>query len=114
MDDRAYLVSILGGIILEVVVFSRGEWDRYAPDILRTYTILVVSSFAFFWLGYGLPFGASVRVTTLHFTALLTGLFGSMTTYRLFFHPLRAFPGPLTARITSLWAFKESTPKLDW
>ncbi|KAB5570125.1 cytochrome P450 [Coniochaeta sp. 2T2.1] len=32
----------------------------------------------------------------------LAGVFTSMTVYRLFFHPLRKFPGPVTARVSLL------------
>ncbi|KUJ12976.1 cytochrome P450 [Mollisia scopiformis] len=35
--------------------------------------------------------------------AYLLALFTSMTGYRLFFHPLRHFPGPLGARISKIW-----------
>jgi hypothetical protein len=43
---------------------------------------------------------------------LVCGLFSSMTAYRLFFHPLKPFPGPIGARITAFWVTKESIPDL--
>lgn len=33
----------------------------------------------------------------------LVGVYGSLITYRLFFHPLNKFPGPWQARISDLW-----------
>ncbi|PTB73597.1 cytochrome P450 [Trichoderma longibrachiatum ATCC 18648] len=33
----------------------------------------------------------------------LLGLYASLLTYRLFFHPLKKFPGPLSARISTFW-----------
>ena len=43
----------------------------------------------------------------------LTALWTSMTVYRLFFHRLRSFPGPLPAKVSKLWHSYQAIPKLD-
>lgn len=44
--------------------------------------------------------------------ALLCGLFTSVVGYRLLLHPLRSFPGPFAARVSTLWVFWENWPDL--
>jgi tryprostatin B 6-hydroxylase len=44
-----------------------------------------------------------IRAETEVFGAFLLSLFASMTIYRLFFHRLRHFKGPLGARISKIW-----------
>lgn len=45
----------------------------------------------------------AIELTTTLAISWLIGVFSSLTTYRLFFHPLRNFPGPWQARISDLW-----------
>lgn len=112
MESRAYLLSFVSGVSSEVLLFSRGEWDRYAPTILKSLTLSALGSFCLLWKGLGLSLIAALRETTLLGAVFLLGLFSSMAIYRLFFHPLRAFPGPVAARLSALWVFKESCPDL--
>lgn len=64
----------------------------------------IMSSSALTWLcisskGFvpGLLFACAMS------SSYLAGLFGSILVYRLFFHRLRSFPGPLTAKITKFY-----------
>jgi tryprostatin B 6-hydroxylase len=110
MSTTPYLLSLLCGIGSEVFLFSRGEWDYHSPRVVQMGTSLAAGSTFLFWGGHGLTFAASFRETLLHATAILAGLFGSMTIYRLFFHPLRAFPGPIAARISTAWIIQKTIP----
>jgi hypothetical protein len=110
MTVTPYLLSLLCGIGSEVFMFSHGEWDYHSPRVVQIGTSLAAGSTFLFWVGHGLTFTASVRETVLHATAILFGLFGSMTIYRLFFHPLRAFPGPIAARISTAWIIQKTLP----
>lgn len=112
MTCSAYILPLVSGVLGEVFLFSRGEWDRHAPQVMKAFTFASAGSIVLFWKGFGLPIVASIRETALHGTALLAGLFGSMIAYRLFFHPLRSFPGPVAARISSFWVIKQSAPDL--
>jgi len=112
MVNTAYLISLLCGVLSEVFLFSRGEWDRHAPRVVQVVAFLAAGSTLIFYNGYGLTLAASLRETVLHGAATLAGIFGSMSVYRLFFHRLRAFPGPVAARISAFWVMKEALPQM--
>jgi tryprostatin B 6-hydroxylase len=46
--------------------------------------------------------------------SLLAGLFTSMITYRLFFHPLKSFAGPIGARVSAFWITKQNIPDMTF
>ena len=100
------------GVLIHIFVFSRGERDRHAPTVVKASVILGTSTFLAFWSVLGLSFHASLKETTVNGLALLIGLFVSMGTYRFFFHPLSSFPGPVPAKVTAWWIFKENYPDL--
>ncbi|PWY84975.1 cytochrome P450 [Aspergillus heteromorphus CBS 117.55] len=91
-NPLALTVGAVTGVVMHHGVFIHGEWHLQAPSILVGH----VSVFAVLLL-------ASTRSSWLLIAGYLLSLFASITIYRLFFHPLRHFPGPLGARISKLW-----------
>ncbi|CRG89071.1 Cytochrome P450 3A13 [Talaromyces islandicus] len=100
--------SIASGVALHLLVLRHGEWDQSAPAIVSWYL-------AFVAIGLLLP-----SVTQLHVGAgplfqflicHLAGLFSSIIIYRVFFHRLRKFPGPIIAGITAFYASYLSAKK---
>lgn len=108
-DALAFIVGALG----EILIFSRGEWDRHAPKIIKR-TLMLQAGVACLLIAYGSSLTATVGDTARLTTLYLAGLYGTMITYRVFFHPLRSFPGPFGARISALWAIKENVPDLKF
>lgn len=104
--------AFLCGGLLHILLFARGEWDRYAPNVVMAYSLLCTALSAAFSLSTGHSFMQSVLETCRTSLALLAGLYVSMIVYRLLFHPLKSFPGPLAARISSFWVFWENWPRL--
>lgn len=112
METRAYIVAFLVGVALEVVVFSRHEWDRRAPRAAFAFCLLFASVFVIFKTLYTHSYSRSILESSVLGFMLLSGLFSSIIAYRLFLHPLKRFPGPLAGRVTALWVVKENIPDL--
>lgn len=95
--------AIVLGVFSHLGYFLHGEHHIQAPLILRIYSLLLVLGFCIELVRQnGHLFEA--QITTGFITgAYGIGFFGSILSYRTFFHSLRAFPGPFMARTTKLW-----------
>lgn len=99
-----YVQVWLLGVTIHLSLFIRGEWHLLAPLVILLHVLVGLVLLAVYapiddkcdFLNF------TVGAGTLSFTYLL-GLFGSMATYRIFFHRLRKFPGPHAAALTKLW-----------
>lgn len=91
------------GILSHACFFIRGEHHIHAPIIARIYAVLLVGLCLLeFCLDDGnLPNAilSTTRTLVIYTISLLT----SQSVYRLYFHRLRAFPGPLLARLTKFY-----------
>ncbi|RAL06171.1 cytochrome P450 [Aspergillus ibericus CBS 121593] len=81
------------GVSIHHGLFIHGEWHVQAPTIFLGHLL------AFSLLHVFLDSGISLCIITNYLFCLLS----SIIIYRVFFHPLRHFPGPLSARLTKLW-----------
>lgn len=106
------LCAVIGGVSLHLGVFIRGEWEKYVAQLvllqLNAPLALLAALVAFF----NQTIYQAAATTALLTASISIGLYGSIAVYRLFFHPLRGFWGPTSAKITTLWAVKESIPEL--
>lgn len=95
--------ALAAGLLSHVCYFVRGEHHITAPTLLKTYIVLaiVIVSFEFKTGGLGLLDAALTTFAVC--TSYASSIFASMLVYRLFFHRLRHFPGPLLARSSKLY-----------
>ena len=103
--DTAVAASI-SGLLLHVI------YNHYEPRIHAFFSNLIGSvGFWAVFVCYISSSYAKAAVQALLFLAVhLAVLSLSITSYRLFYHPLRAFPGPWTAKLTKWVDFWHTAP----
>lgn len=92
-------LSALSGVFVHLQIWRHGEWDSFSGYVLfyaflihSTFLIILKYSLGLVWL--------SVYSTALYLESLhLFGTFTSIVFYRICFHRLRRFPGPLGGKI---------------
>ena len=102
-QQYAQLIAVGAGVCLHLGYFRQDEHHMYGLRYLQAFTLLFVTLTGTLTLGYELSLVSSLSITSSLFGCLFLGLYGSLLCYRLVWHPLRRFPGPIAARISSLW-----------
>ena len=95
--------ALAAGLLSHVCYFVRGEHHVAAPTLLKTYIVLAIVIVSFEFKTGGLGLIDAALATLVVCSSYASSIFASMLVYRLFFHPLRHFPGPLLARISKLY-----------
>jgi hypothetical protein len=99
-------VGIALGVGSHLGHFIHGEHHMQA---LRLFLFLITSPFAIFALIGRLDEQTSTvlaaQKTATVVLSYVSSLAASIFTYRIFFHPLRHFPGPLTGKLTKISHF---------
>lgn len=99
--------SFVGGVILHIFAYRKGEWDLLVPHLTFAYAALFSCLSA--WILHSQGNSVVDNLAATFFSVILIGLFHvtgiltSMVLYRVFFHRLRKFPGPFLGRISNLY-----------
>lgn len=102
--------AALLGASSHLAVFIRGEWEKHVLTLATIQLFGPILLFATLYVPSGAGFYNAALTTASLVIGFHTGLFGSMTIYRVFFHPLRSFYGPTGAKITTFWSVMQNVP----
>ncbi|KAK3312632.1 cytochrome P450 [Apodospora peruviana] len=95
------LLAAITGILSHLLYFIRGYHVTSAYGILMAHTSIYAALTVAATSQTGLVSG--ILVSTAMFTSYLAALFTSIIIYRVFFHRLSHFPGPLFAKMTKFY-----------
>lgn len=107
------IMPLLAGIAVHLAVRPLHEIDRHAPALLAAAAVAPAACLAALHLQQQPHphLGLDAALVTATATAALSfayGLLGSVLAYRVFFHRLRRFPGPLGARLSRFYALRHA------
>ncbi|KAF4340428.1 pisatin demethylase cytochrome P450 [Fusarium beomiforme] len=106
-SPKAIAASFVSGCILHNLFYRKGEWDLAALRILQAYAALPIVIIGLLRLAEVKGWQNNTRLSIISVLLLegahIVGVFCSILIYRMAFHPLNRFPGPLRARISNFY-----------
>ncbi|KAI0446182.1 cytochrome P450 [Xylaria telfairii] len=111
MDNLMLVAASVAGVVSHLAIFRVGEHHMHGHRYLWN-TIL---AFALSTIVQSRIFQFSGQIAALRTLALaaayFSGLYSSLCIFRVFFHPLKKFPGPLGSKVSSAWFSTHLTGK---
>ena len=95
------LVAVVAGVLAHNLYFRRGYHDTEGLRFIIIHSAVYVGLTVLCISESSVTHG--ILTSSIAFSSYLVGLFGSIVIYRLFFHRLRHFPGPIAAKITRFY-----------
>lgn len=97
-------IAAFAGILSHTLIFIRNEHHIQAPQLFRLFLLLPLLLFIGESSVWALSdAGQAAKTSALIVLSYGASLFTSIAIYRVFFHKLNKFPGPIGARISKFW-----------
>lgn len=104
----AVTMPFLAGVAVHLVVRPLHEIDHHALRFIAAASLAPAACFAGLYLYLRLQAVAALAATVAATSSFACGLVGSLLVYRVFFHRLRRFPGPLPAKVSRFYAMSKA------
>lgn len=91
------------GVASHLLYWMHGLRAPRAAEIAFSHIVVFTLTIAFSIYSHDTVW-QGLRVSGAIIGSYLAGVFGSVTIYRVFFHPLRRFPGPFAARFSKTYS----------
>lgn len=95
-----YIAAAAAGAMCHVYYFNSGEHHFYGATYVQVFAATFVAAVIVL---YQQESTGKALAQLIPIAFYLAGLYTSLITYRLVFHPLNKFPGPIGARISNFW-----------
>lgn len=98
-----HLLSALAGTLSHIFYFKKGEHHANGSQYAKVFTGVFAAATALLHFTQSIAWDQASLTVCKFFLSYAIGLYSSLIIYRIFFHPLRKFPGPFFAGISSAW-----------
>lgn len=104
-NPASFALAFLVGVALHVRVFRLGEWNLHGPQIVCSTVAIVAASTLLLAASPRGPWSlwAAFKAASSLCLSAISGIYVSMLLYCALFHPLRRFPGPFGARLSTAY-----------
>ncbi|KAH8820220.1 putative P450 monooxygenase [Xylogone sp. PMI_703] len=106
------LYSAGAGVLSHIGYFRHGEFTTATVRLLQAF-LLVSTAIFIIHIRLGLGWTTASLYTATITASYLASLFSSIIIYRLFFHRIRAFPGPTLAKLSNFWRSYHAFPNFQ-
>ncbi|EGD89298.1 hypothetical protein H112_02916 [Trichophyton rubrum D6] len=107
-------LAAAAGLLSHWQLFLRGEWECHTPAVAAVYSLAAAGLLAAFWLVQRLPLLDSLWALAVLAAVYALSLFASISIYRLCFHSLKQFPGPVAAKLSGFWSVACALPQFKF
>lgn len=102
LTDMNIFIAV-AGVTSHLAYFIRGEHHMYGARYIQVFFVFYLIAITINVIFINLPISRAFACASSLAISYLAGIFASLLIYRVSFTPLRRFPGPFGAKISTFW-----------
>lgn len=106
MASSSLITAAVAGALSHILYFGKGEHQLYGITYLKIAWVAITAAISALHYTQNAEWSEATRTVAQIFGSYLAGVYGHLVFYRLFLHPLSHFPGPVGARISSVYSIQ--------